>query len=276
MSSSPPSCSFLVRCVSTLATEIPWKSVVAECFGTFLLVLLGTGSVAAAVSVPGSLEGIGQVAAVWSMAVTIAITLTGPISGAHLNPAMTLAMALVRRSGVTLYRIVPYMVAQVLGATAAAAVNYWGLYGGTIAAFEKQNQILRQGVLNGQETGKIFGEYIASTVSMRESFLAEALGTAILSAVVFAVTHPKYKEENKIPVPLLVGLTVGALIGVFAPLTQAGFNPARDFGPRLVAYVAGWKRVAFTNWWLYVLAPMIGAPLGGVLVDKWLYADEEK
>ena len=72
-------------------------------------------------------------------------------------------------------------------------------------------------------------------------------------------------------IPPLIGTTVGALIAVLAPLTQAGFNPARDFGPRIVAYLAGWKAVAFQGWWVYVLGPIVGAIFGATIADKVLY-----
>lgn len=76
-------------------------------------------------------------------------------------------------------------------------------------------------------------------------------------------------------VPPLIGLTVGALISIIAPLTQAGFNPARDFGPRIVAWFAGWKTVAFTSSWVYIIAPIVGASIGAALVDRVLYADDD-
>ena len=68
-------------------------------------------------------------------------------------------------------------------------------------------------------------------------------------------------------------MTVGGLIAVFAPLTQAGFNPARDFGPRIVAWFAGWRSVAFTNAWLYIVAPIVGAVFGAALADRVLFAE---
>lgn len=106
------------------------------------------------------------------------------------------------------------------------------------------------------------------------AFLAEALGTGILGFVIFALTNPKNDTMKSGFVPPIIGITVGSLIAVLAPLTQAGFNPARDFGPRIVAYLAGWKSVAFQGWWVYVVAPVVGASAGAFLADKVLYADE--
>jgi glycerol uptake facilitator protein len=100
------------------------------------------------------------------------------------------------------------------------------------------------------------------------------LGTGLLAFVIFALTHEKNEVMKDGFVPPLIGLTVGALIAVIAPLTQAGFNPARDFGPRIVAFLAGWKAVAFKNWWVYVIAPIVGAPIGAAVADKILYAED--
>jgi glycerol uptake facilitator protein len=114
----------------------------------------------------------------------------------------------------------------------------------------------------------------SAPVSTATAFLAEALGTGLLAFVIFALTNEKNDTMKKGFAPPLIGLTVGALIAVIAPLTQAGFNPARDFGPRIVAYLAGWKAVAFQKWWVYAAAPMVGAPIGAFLADKVLYAED--
>ena len=107
------------------------------------------------------------------------------------------------------------------------------------------------------------------------AFSAEILGTAILAFVIFALTNPKNDTvKNKVFIPPLIGATVGALISVIAPITQAGLNPARDFGPRIVAWLAGWKSVAFQGWWVYAAAPFLGAPIGAFIADKLLYGDD--
>ena len=106
-----------------------------------------------------------------------------------------------------------------------------------------------------------------------EAFGVEAFGTAVLAAVVFAMTHVQNKDKIALSVPVMVSGTVYSLICTLAPLTQAGLNPARDFGPRLVAYVAGWTDVAFQDCWLYIAAPILGAIAGAALVDKVLYAE---
>jgi len=114
----------------------------------------------------------------------------------------------------------------------------------------------------------------SNPVTTTTAFLAESVGTAILAFVIFSLTHPKNDKVEGGLVPPLIGLTVGGLISIFAPLTQAGFNPARDFGPRIVAWFAGWKTVAFKNAWLYIVAPIVGAVVGAGLADRVLYSDD--
>ena len=110
-------------------------------------------------------------------------------------------------------------------------------------------------------------------ISTLIAFVAEAFGTAILAFVVFALTHLcNGDDQKKLLVPPLVGACVAAVIVVIAPLTQCGINPARDFGPRIVAYLAGWGNIAFRGWWVYVFAPIMGAPIGAFVADKLLYS----
>lgn len=115
---------------------------------------------------------------------------------------------------------------------------------------------------------------ISAPVTTTVAFLTEAIGTGILGFVIFALTNTKNTVMKSGFVPPIIGLTVGSLIAVLAPLTQAGFNPARDFGPRIVAFLAGWRTVAFQGWWIYVVAPLLGATVGAFLADKVLYADD--
>lgn len=247
------------------------REMLAELLGTFFIVFIGTGSVSSAIFTD-SLVGLFQIASVWIIAVTIAICTTASISGAHLNPAISIAFAMVRPSkSFNWEKVLPYSVSQCLGAVLGSWLNF-GVYGSSIAAFEAKNGIVR-GAASGIASAKAFGEYFASPVTTMTAFLAESVGTAILAFVIFALTHPKNDTMKSGFVPPLIGLTVGGLIAIFAPLTQAGFNPARDFGPRIVAWFAGWKTVAFRSSWLYIVAPIVGAIVGAALADRVLYAD---
>eukprot|EP00536_Pseudo-nitzschia_multiseries_P006202 jgi/Psemu1/239177/estExt_Genewise1.C_1290038 len=244
----------------------------AELIGTFLIVFIGTGSVSSAIFTD-SLLGLFQIASVWIIAVTIAICTTASISGAHLNPAISIAFAIVRPSkSFNWNKVLPYSFSQFLGAILGSWLNLV-VYSSSIAAFEAKNGIVRSAA-SGIASAKAFGEYFVHPVTTVTAFLAESIGTAILAFVIFALTHPKNDTMKSGFVPPLIGLTVGGLIAVFAPLTQAGFNPARDFGPRIVAWFAGWKTVAFSSSWLYIVAPIIGAIAGAALADRVLYSSD--
>lgn len=262
----------------------------AEFLGTYLLVLFGCGVVHSAV-LTGSQSGLWQVAVVWGLAIMLAIYVTGAVSGAHINPAMTLAFAARGRFSWPL--VPPYIAAQLVGAFTAAATLF-ALFSPFLAAREQEKNVVR-GHPGSEITAMCYGEYfpspgplanspgpyseeahkqLNSMVSERMAFFAEALGTLILALVVFAVTDAR---NNGGPggrlAPVFIGLTVSALISVIAPLTQACFNPARDFGPRLFACFAGWGNIALPGptptgfLTVYIAAPVVGAVMGGGIYD---------
>jgi MIP family channel proteins len=251
------------------------RELVAECLGTFIIVQLGTGVVMAEIFA-GATVGLFQIAAVWIIAVTLAICCTASISGAHLNPAISIAFCLLRRSkSFGWSKLIPYILAQTAGAILGSCVNLI-MYASLIQEFEAVNGIVRSSA-GAIASARAFGEYYAAPVTTATAFFAEAFGTAVLAGVIFALTHKGNDTvKHNVYIPPFIGMTVGGLITVIAPITQAGFNPARDFGPRIVAYLAGWHSVAFLNCWVYIVAPIVGAPLGALLVDKVLYYGEEK
>lgn len=249
----------------TLAQEM-----IAEFIGTFIIVQIGCGTVCAAIYKAAQV-GLWQIAAVWAIAVTVAISSTAAISGAHLNPAITLAFAAIR--DFDWKKVIPFIVAQLSGAIAAAGVNF-ALFRESIASFEAASSIVR-GTAESVKSAAAFGEYW-SVSNWITAFFAEAYGTAFLAFIIFALTNEKNETtaKNSFMIPPLIGATVASLISVIAPLTQAGFNPARDFGPRIVALLAGWKGIAMQGWWVYVLAPIVGAPIGAFVADKVLYKND--
>ena len=115
-------------------------------------------------------------------------------------------------------------------------------------------------------------DWAPGMISSAGCMAIEAWGTAVLTFVIFALTDSRNKAlVRKEMVPFLIGFTVAVLISVYAPITQAGWNPARDFGPRLVAWWAGWGEVAIpgpdNGFWAYIVGPMLGAPIGAALHD---------
>jgi glycerol uptake facilitator protein len=257
--------------------------VVGEFLGTFLLVFFGCGSVAAAVLM-GAQVGIFQVAIVWGLGIATAIYLTGSLSGAHLNPAVTCAVAVA--GGFPGRRVLPYIAVQLAGAIAASAVLH-GIFAGPLAAFEAALGIVR-GAAGSEASAMIFGEYFPNPggkpltdagrtlVSPLAAFGIETVGTAMLVLVIFAVSDERNGARPRELKAVTIGLTVTLLISVLAPLTQACFNPARDLGPRLwSAAFGGWGLWPFqVNGWgwltVYVLAPLLGGQVGGRIYRVFL------
>src|SRR5262245_31097992 len=276
----------------------------AELIGTFVLIFFGCGVVHAAVLTDAQ-SGIWQVAIVWGMAVTAAILVVGGVSGAHMNPAITVALAAWQRFA---WRDVgPYIGSQLIGAMAAAAVLFV-IFQQQLLDRERALGIVR-GEPGSEMTAMCYGEFYPNPgriagpwkkhldtwnsdplddfvpssvqrtvldglaaaerakVSTAAAFLAEFVGTLILALVVFSVTDPRNSAGTLTPV--IIGLTVAMLISVIAPLTQACFNPARDFGPRLFTYFAGWGTAALPGpnghgfFTVYILSPILGALAGG-------------
>ena len=257
------------------------SSCLAELVGTYLLVLFGTGAVAAAVVTPSGLE-LWHVASVWGLGIAFAIYVTAAVSGAHLNPAVSLALVLFRRRVFPVGHLVPYWLSQLGGAT-LAGLTVFGLYRTFIARFETANGIVR-GEPGSELSAMVFGEYFpnpamygtgagaAGLISPLGAAAVEGFGTAVLVLVIFAVTDRRNASlPAKYLAPLLIGFTVAVLIALFAPLTQAGWNPARDFGPRIVAYFAGWGDIAIpgpsAGFWAYILGPLVGGPLGALAYE---------
>jgi glycerol uptake facilitator protein len=265
------------------------RKCLAECLGTYLLVLVGCGVVHSAV-LTGSPSSLWQVAIVWGLAIMLAIYVSGAVSGAHINPAITLAFAVRGRFAWPL--VPPYIASQLVGAFAAAATLFV-LFGPLLTAREQERHVVR-GRPGSEITAMCYGEYfpnpgllsssgpyseeahrqLNTMVSEPMAFLAEALGTLILAMMVFAVTDERNSGgPGGRLAPVFIGLTVTALISVLAPLTQACFNPARDFGPRLFAYFAGWREIAIPGptptgfVTVYIVAPVVGALLGAHLYD---------
>ena len=259
------------------STPLP-RRCTAEIVGTFILVFFGIGTIHAAV-LTGAQQGLWQVAVVWGSAISLAIYAIGAISGAHMNPAMTLSFAVFRGFS---WRQVPwYVLSQFLGAFLAAAVLY-AMFRGVLSQFEAAHRIVR-GMAGSELSAMVYGEYFPNpsvaasrawmnvAVSLPQAMLAEGVGTAFLAFFVFAVTDARNQSgPGRRLTPVFIGLTVSIIISVVAPLTQAGLNPARDFGPRLFAYWAGWGPIAIPGprggfLTVYILSPLAGAILGSAL-----------
>ena len=240
------------------------REFIGEALGTFILVLFGCGSVAVSILFNAH-QGLMQVGLAWGIGVTLALYLTRHLSCAHLNPAVSLAMVV---SGRMPFRNMPvYISAQFAGAILAGLALYM-LFAPSIGAYENAQGIVR-GSAESVKTAMMFGEYYpnpgaAAIVSLPLAIGAEAFGTFLLVLMIFALTEGcNVGRPDGGVAPVFIGLTVTSIICLIAPLTQAGLNPARDLGPRLVAWLMGWGDAAFPDrvggfFHVYILAPLLG------------------
>ncbi|QIN80035.1 aquaporin family protein [Rubrobacter marinus] len=256
-----------------------WKRALAEFIGLFLFASIGLMVVATGITTgAATLFGLFDLSITFGLAIMVIIMVVGAVSGAHINPAITIALAVYRKFP---WREVPvYIAAQIAGGVVGATVLY-GLYSGPITAFERANNIVR-GEPGSEITAMIFAcfapnpaiagalEWPPGTVTTTGAFLAEAFATMVLALVVFAVVDERNSFAPSLPVfSLILGLVVAFIVAVEAPLTMAGINPARDLGPRIAITFLGWNGVSFTGpgaiWWVWTLGPISGAIVGGAV-----------
>ncbi|WP_449431453.1 MIP/aquaporin family protein [Pseudomonas putida] len=235
----------------------------AEFLGTALLIFFGIGCVAA-LKVAGASFGLWEISITWGVGVSMAIYFTAGVSGAHLNPAVSIALTLF---GAFDKRKLPfYLLAQVCGAFCGAALVYT-LYNSLFFDYEQTHAMLR-GSEASLELAAVFSTYPNPLLSTGEAALVEVIITAILMAVIMALTD----DNNGLPrgalAPLLIGLLIAVIGSATGPLTGFAMNPARDFGPKLMAFLAGWGEIAFTGgrdipyFLVPLFAPILGACLG--------------
>ncbi|MER2300190.1 MULTISPECIES: MIP/aquaporin family protein [Pseudomonas] len=235
----------------------------AEFLGTALLIFFGTGCVAA-LKVAGASFGLWEISIIWGVGVSMAIYFTAGISGAHLNPAVSIALTLF--AGFDKRKLPFYALAQVCGAFCGAALVYT-LYSNLFFDYEQAHSMLR-GSAQSLELASVFSTYPHPALSTGQAFLVEVVITAILMAVIMALTD----DNNGLPrgpmAPLLIGLLIAVIGSAMGPLTGFAMNPARDFGPKLMTFLAGWGEIAFTGgrdipyFLIPVFAPIVGACLG--------------
>jgi len=240
------------------------REAAAEFLGTFILIVFGVGVVAQTVLSRGENGSYLAINLGWGLGVMLGVYAAGGVSGAHLNPAVTLALAATR--GFAWSKVAPYVAAQVAGAFAASAVVLVTYH----EAFSAFDGGVRQ-VLGEQGTGGIFATYPQPFLSITGGFIDQLVGTALLMAGVLAVTDQRNNAAPGWLTPVLVGGLVVAIGVAFGFNAGYAINPARDFGPRLFTAVAGWGSAVFTAadawWWVPILGPCIGAIIGALSYD---------
>jgi glycerol uptake facilitator protein len=212
---------------------------VAEAIGTLLLVLFGAGSLVAAILVGKghvTYAGVGIIAFSFAIAVAAAIYMFGPVSGAHINPAVTIALAAVRRF--PLPEVIPYIFAQLVG----------GMCGGLLI-----NAIFGSAARTASYSG---GTVVQAGYSSLQAVIAEGLGTALLLLAVMAMA-----VDTRAPAGwagLIIGLVVACEIMVIGPISDGSVNPARTFGPYAATAILG-GTTPWNEYWIYVAGPVVGA-----------------
>jgi glycerol uptake facilitator protein len=237
---------------------------IAEFLGTFVLILLGLGVVAMVVLFPSRNPGetihggFTNITLAWGLAVTMGIYVAGKISGAHLNPAVTLALAVFR--GFSWRKVLPFFVAQIAGAFTAAALVYWNY----LPAFRLTDPQL-------DHTAGVFTTFPAFPAMPQAGFLDQLIGTGLLVLLIFAITDEFNSPPGSNLAPAMIGLVVVAIGMSFGGMHGYAINPARDFGPRLFTVVAGFRNNGLTDgthvWRIPVVAPLLGGLAGAAVYD---------
>jgi MIP family channel proteins len=237
----------------------------AEFLGTFFILVFGTASVAQKILSDGALGSALSIHLSWGLGVTMGIYASAGVSGAHLNPAVTLAFAALR--GFPWRKVPAYLVAQTLGAFAGAALTFVTYR----EAFDAFDGGARQ-VAGEKATAGIFATYPQPFLSaVPGGFVDQVVGTGLLLLVIFALGDRR-NAGPAIGGPVLVGALVVAIGMTFGFNAGYAINPARDLGPRVFTAMAGWGSEVFRAgggwWWVPIVAPCLGGLLGGRVYDR--------
>jgi len=246
--------------VSSLPAQL-----IAEFLGTLLIILFGDGVVAMVQlfgkNIPGEVVngGYSNITFCWGIAVALAVYLTGKISGAHLNPAVTIAVAAFR--GFPLKKVIPYIVVQVAGGFCGAALVFWNY----LPAFNRVDPLR-------DHTAGVFTTFPAFPNMPQAGFLDQVIGTALLLLCIMAVTDTRNSAPSSRIAPILIGATVVAIGMAFGGMHGYAINPARDLGPRLLTVAVGFKNNGLTDgsnqYWVPIVGPILGGLIGVFVYDQ--------
>uniref|UniRef100_A0A8C1SEN0 Aquaporin 10a n=1 Tax=Cyprinus carpio TaxID=7962 RepID=A0A8C1SEN0_CYPCA len=238
------------------------RQIMGEVLGTFVLLLFGC---AAAAQVKTSRETKGQFLSVnmaFSIGVMCAMYLCRAVSGAHLNPAVSLSFCVL--GDLAWIKLLPYSLAQILGAYLASGLVYF-IYHDAIMEFS--GGVLT--VFGPNETASIFVTYPTDVVSVQTSFLDQVVGTAMLMLCILPLNDKRNAPAPEALLPPIVGTVVLGISMSMSANCGAAINPARDLGPRLFIFTAGWGTEVFTCYdyffWIPLVAPMVGGVLGSII-----------
>ncbi|MBW0093050.1 aquaporin family protein [Pseudonocardia sp. KRD-184] len=249
----------------------------AEFLGTMILILFGVGVVAQVVTTPdGSLGDHDSITWAWGIGVTLGVYVAARLSGAHLNPAVTIALAAFK--GFSWRKVLPYSLAQTAGAFVAALIVRF-VYSDLINKVDPMHTVATQFVFSTLPGNGADG------VGIGTAFFDQIVGTAILVFVIFALTTAANNPPMANLGPVVVGLLVVGIGMAWGANAGYAINPARDFGPRLASYITGYQTAWVDQngtpyWWLPIIAPIIGGLIGGALfkfmIEGFLPAEAEE
>lgn len=229
------------------------RAAAAEAYGTFLLTLLGPGSIimmnylSPFGSRGPSTASLGFIGLAHGLSVLGAVYSIGHISGAHINPAVTIAQWATHR--IDRKKVAPYIVAQLIGATVAALVHL-GIWSTTVPTYSSAKEVF----LGNTVPSETFGPFAA--------LMVEVIATAILVFTILGVTD---KRAVQSAAGVAIGLVLSALIWIFGPISGASLNPARTFGPTIAS--AAFSLTPFASLWIFIVGPVLGGLLGGFLYE---------
>jgi glycerol uptake facilitator protein len=238
---------------------------IAEFFGTMVLILFGDGCVATFALFNGvSSNPFANTWTViifgWGFAVMLGIYVAGKISGAHINPAVTLSLAVI--GNFPWRKVIPYWIAQVAGAFVAALILYYVYQGAIVNA-------LHGAALSADNVSQVGGIFYTSKKSFVGTFGAfgdEFVGTALLVGLILAIVDGRNQPVQANLNPLIIGILIVAIGASFGLNTGYAINPARDFGPRLWMAIAGGGTGALNDYtWIPIVAPLLGGPVGALI-----------
>lgn len=240
------------------------REALAEFLGTFILIVFGVGVVAQVTLGGGATGQYLSINLAWGIAVMMGVYVAAGVSGGHLNPAVTVALAVWR--GFPWAKVGPYVAAQVAGAFVASAVVYV-TYAEALAHYDGG---VRQ-VTGALGTAGIWATYPQPWLSTLGGLVDQIVGTALLVLVVFALADSRNMPPQSNVGPIVVGLLVVVIGMTFGLNAGYAINPARDFGPRLFTAMAGWGGAVFSAgngwWWVPIAGPLAGGVLGGLVYD---------
>lgn len=235
----------------------------AEFLGTLVLIAFGSGVVAQVILSNQQNGTYLSINLAWGLGVTMGIYVAGGVTGAHLNPAVTLALAV--RRGFSWPKVIPYWIAQTAGAFSGAAMVFF-VYREAFDAFDQGSRV----VLGEKATAGIFSTYPQPFLSSMGGLVDQVFGTAILLLVIMAIVDARNNAAGNLA-PIAVGFLVMAIGMSFGFNAGYAINPARDLGPRLFTAIAGWGAEVFragNHWfWIPIAGPLIGGPLGALAYD---------